>query len=167
MHRLDKAMKDTTKAERKESIDRMEVALSVYQKQEKRLRQQAQDAKVLAEALALDYTVALGAYLPTPEAQQKLQLLTKAYNNALYAEQKSEEAASGFVRLQRVTTDSIASIKAVHLTVGLDHYEDRVFAVNRASHYTNGETTYGLHETMLKADDAYNKAVALAAKGRA
>jgi hypothetical protein len=44
--------------------------------------------------------------------------------------------------------------------------EHRVFNVMKVIVYTNGNLNYGLHETMLKADQAYAKALALAAEGQ-
>jgi hypothetical protein len=44
--------------------------------------------------------------------------------------------------------------------------EERVFNVMKVTVYTNGNLNYGLHETMLKADTAYAKALALAAEGQ-
>lgn len=165
MIRLDhKRMAESTKAERKESLDRITVALAAYGAQQERLLKQAQDAKALADTLNLAYTVALAAYLPTTEAQARLQNLVEAYNMAVRAADKSSEAASGFGKLQDCARQESAAIKAVELTLPLVMREDRVFNVMKVTVYTNGELNYGLHETMLKADTAYAKAVALAAE---
>lgn len=167
MSRLDhKRMAESTKAERKESLARITVALAAYGAQRDRLLKQAEDAKALADILNLAYTVALAAYLPTPEAAAGLQAFAEAYNEAVRAVDKSSVAAAGFGKLIERARENFAAIETVEPTLPLVMREDRVFNVMKVTVYTNGELNYGIHETMLKADTAYAKAVALAAGGQ-
>ena len=78
----------------------------------------------------------------------------------------SNSAASGFGSLQGVAKESVADIQAAEPTLPLGMREERVFNVMKVTVYTNGNLNYGLHETMLKADTAYAKALALAAEGQ-
>jgi hypothetical protein len=166
MSRLCKKMSETTKAERKESVDKINAASVSYGIQRERLLKQAAAATDLADSLESAYTRALAVYLPTPEAQTRLQALAEAYNEAVRAADKSNSAASGFKSLQRAAKEEVATIQAAEATLPLGMREHRVFNVMKVIVYTNGNLNYGLHETMLKADQAYAKALALAAEGQ-
>ena len=167
MSRLDnKPMAESTKAERKESLARIKVALAAYGAQRDRLLKQAAQAEALTDTLNLAYTVALAAYLPTPEAAARLQALAEAYNEAVGAADKSISAAGGFNKLIERARENVAAIEAAEPTLPLVMREDRVFNVMKVTVYTNGNLNYGLHEAMLKADFAYTRALALAAEGQ-
>jgi len=166
MSRPYKKMSETTKAERQASVAKINLAYAAYEAQRKRLLKQGEDAADLADSVEAAYTRALAVYLPTLEAQTRLQTLAEAYNEAVLAADKSNSAASGFGSLQQVAKESVANIQVSEPTLPLGMREERVFAVMKVTCYTNGNLNYGIHETMLKADTAYAKAVALAAEGQ-
>jgi hypothetical protein len=163
---LPKKMSETTKAERKESSDKINAAYAAYGTQRDRLLKQGEDAADLADSLEIAYTQALAAYLPTPEAQARLQALSEAYHKAVSAAEKSNKAASGFASLRKKAKEALDAIRICEPTIPLRMWEDRVFGVNTITTYTNGHREYGLHEAMLNADAAYAKALALAAEAK-
>jgi len=166
MSRPYKKMSETTKSERDKSAAKINLAYAAYGAQRERLLKQAEAATDLADSVEAAYTRALAVYLPTLEAQARLQTLAEAYNEAVRAADLSNSAASGFGSLQQVAKESLADIRVSEPTLPLGMREERVFNVMKVEVYTNGNLDYGIHETMLKADQAYAKAVALAAEGQ-
>lgn len=149
---------EPTKAERKASLNRIAVADAAYKTQQTRLEAQAKEAENLAAKIQDEYAKMLGEY-PGGKKGAQLQLLVEAFNAAANAADKSESAAQGFANLRKVIRNETGYIKDHYpMPIPLSMCEERVFALMRGSYRADGVITYGLHETMLKADRYLDKA---------